>query len=72
MIDIVPKKKRKGNNRKKRGVAETTNDDEGKPAPKGTTAAYFIKFANELLNIMDEDESLKGSYLVMENTSSYP
>ena len=52
------------------------NDDEGtqendtsvvdvKPAPKGTTAAHFIKFVNGFLDIMDEDESLKDSYLVM-------
>ncbi|CEI98953.1 hypothetical protein RMCBS344292_13048 [Rhizopus microsporus] len=75
----VAKKKRKGNSGKKRGVAET-NDDEGtqeddnsavdvKPAPKGTTTAHFIKFVNELLDIMDEGESLKGSYLVMDNAS---
>jgi hypothetical protein len=78
-LDTVAKKKRKGNSGKKRGVAQT-NDDEGtqeddisvvdvKPAPKGTTTAHFIKFINELLNIMDEDESLKGSYLVMDNVS---
>jgi hypothetical protein len=78
-LDTVAKKKRKGNSGKKRGVAQT-NDDEGtqeddisvvdvKPASKGTTTAHFIKFINELLNIMDEDESLKGSYLVMDNTS---
>ncbi|KAG1448508.1 hypothetical protein G6F56_008922 [Rhizopus delemar] len=77
--NTAAKKKRKGNSGKKRGVAET-NDDEGnheddtspvdiKPAPKGTTTAHFIKFVNELLDIMDEDESLKGSYLVMDNAS---
>jgi hypothetical protein len=78
-LDTVIKKKRKGNSGKKRGVVQT-NDDEGtqeddinvidvKPAPKGTTAAYLIKFINELLNIVDEDESLNGSYLVMDNAS---
>lgn len=66
-LDTVAKKKRKGNSGKKRGVAKTTNDDEGtqeedtsvvdvKPAPKGATTAHFIKSVNELLNIMDEDE----------------
>ncbi|KAI9272208.1 hypothetical protein EDC94DRAFT_495562, partial [Helicostylum pulchrum] len=34
---------------------------------KGTTTAHFIKFMNELLDIMDMDEGLKGSYLVMDN-----
>ena len=29
--------------------------------------AHFIKFMNELLDIMDMDEGLKGSYLVMDN-----
>jgi hypothetical protein len=42
-----------------------------KPAPKSTTTAHFIKFANELLNIMDEYASLKGSYLVMDNSSTH-
>ncbi|EIE82436.1 hypothetical protein RO3G_07141 [Rhizopus delemar RA 99-880] len=75
----VVKKKRKGNSGKKRDVTQT-NDDEGtqeddisavdvKPAPKGIITASFIKFVNELLDIMDKDESLKGSYLVMDNTS---
>lgn len=61
------------------GVVQT-NDDEGtreddisvadvKPTPRGTTAAHLIKFINELLNIMDEVESLKGCYLVMDNAS---
>ncbi|CEP09722.1 hypothetical protein [Parasitella parasitica] len=35
--------------------------------PKGTTTAHFIKFMNELLDIMDLDEGLKGSYIVMDN-----
>ncbi|RCH88390.1 hypothetical protein CU097_010924 [Rhizopus azygosporus] len=76
-LDTVDKKKRKNNSGKKWGVAET-NDDEGtqeddtsavdvKPAPKGTITTHFIKFVNELLDIMDEDESLKNSYLVVDN-----
>ncbi|GAA5812768.1 hypothetical protein MFLAVUS_006226 [Mucor flavus] len=79
-LDTIVKKKRKCNSGKKRGIAEMTNDDEGtqeddtnvvdvKPAPKDTTAAHLIEFVNELLNIMDEDEYLKGSYLVMDNAS---
>jgi hypothetical protein len=34
---------------------------------KGTTTAHFVKFMNELLDIMDTDKSLAGSYLVMDN-----
>ncbi|KAG1174993.1 hypothetical protein G6F70_007946 [Rhizopus microsporus] len=37
--------------------------------PKGTTTAHFIKFINELLDVMDLDESLKGCYLVLDNAS---
>lgn len=41
--------------------------EETKPPSKGTTTAHFVKFMNELLDIMDMDESLKGRYLVMDN-----
>ena len=62
-----------------RRVAEA-NDDEAvpeddasvidvKPTPKGTITTHFTKLINELLDIMDEDENLKGSYLVMGNAS---
>ncbi|KAG1140519.1 hypothetical protein G6F37_009011 [Rhizopus arrhizus] len=37
--------------------------------PKGTATAHFIKFINELLDVMDLDESLKGCYLVLDNAS---
>jgi transposase len=48
--------------------AEHIDDTEANKAPsKGTTTAHFIKFMNELLDIMDMDEGLKGSYLVMDN-----
>jgi hypothetical protein len=64
---------------KKKAVAEA-NDDEAvlkndasvidvKSTPKGITPAHFIKFINELLDIMDEDGNLKGSYLRMDNAS---
>ncbi|KAG1396024.1 hypothetical protein G6F60_009883 [Rhizopus arrhizus] len=47
---------------------ESLDDKEANKTPsKGTTTAHFIKFMNELLDIMDIDESLKGSYLVMDN-----
>ncbi|KAG1039068.1 hypothetical protein G6F43_012584 [Rhizopus delemar] len=36
---------------------------------QGTTTAHFIKFINELLDVMDLDESLKGCYLVLDNAS---
>jgi transposase len=73
-------KKRMTNKRKKKDVdAEIFEEDEqeeiieqqwpddGKPAPKGTTAAHFIKFINEVLDIMDEIGNMKGYYLVMDN-----
>ncbi|KAI9246041.1 hypothetical protein EDC94DRAFT_500354, partial [Helicostylum pulchrum] len=41
--------------------------EETNPPSKGTTTAHFVKFMNELLDIMDMDESLKGRYLVMDN-----
>ena len=80
-LDTVDKKKWKNNSGKKRDVAET-NDDEGtqeddtsavdvQPALKGTTTAQFVEFVDELLDIMDGDESLKGSCLVMNNASIY-
>ncbi|CEP13855.1 hypothetical protein [Parasitella parasitica] len=44
------------------------DDRESNKAPsKGTTTAHFIKFMNELLDIMDSDENFKGSYFVMDN-----
>jgi hypothetical protein len=47
---------------------ESIDDKEANKTPsKGTTTAHFIKFMNELLDIMDIDESLKGSYFVMDN-----
>lgn len=71
------KKKRKANNGKKRIATEISTEDpevdddpaDNKPASKGTTTAHFIKFMNELLNIMDLDETFKGSYIVMDNAS---
>ncbi|KAG1142237.1 hypothetical protein G6F37_007552 [Rhizopus arrhizus] len=64
---------------KKKAVAEANNDEAAlkndasvidvKSTPKGTAPAHFIKFINELLDIMDEDGNLKGSYLRMDNAS---
>jgi transposase len=48
-------------------VDEATTVENNKPVAKGTTTAHFIKFMNELLDIMDVDRSLMGSYLVMDN-----
>ncbi|KAG1049739.1 hypothetical protein G6F43_007951 [Rhizopus delemar] len=42
---------------------------DNKPAPKGTTIAHFVKFMNQLLNVMDLDETFKGIYIVMDNVS---
>ena len=49
--------------------------ESNKSLPKDTTTAHFIKFMNELLDIMDLDKNLKGSYFVMYNCTihkSYP
>lgn len=81
---VVEKKKRKLSKGKERAVgeiiieeptieyvdiAEGNADENNKPIARGTTTAHFVKFMNELLDVMDLDESLKGSYLVMDNCS---
>ncbi|KAG0827301.1 hypothetical protein G6F29_009202 [Rhizopus arrhizus] len=48
-------------------VERRTAVENNKPVVKGTTTVHFVKFMNELLDIMDMDESLMGSYLVMDN-----
>lgn len=48
-------------------VEERIAVENNKPVAKGTTTTHFVKFMNELLDIMDMDESLMGSYLVMDN-----
>lgn len=79
--DTTVAKKRKVAGGKKRGVNKIDNREEleatednavadlidDKPPPKGTTTAHFVKFMNELLEIIDEDESMQGDYLVMNN-----
>jgi hypothetical protein len=67
-------KKGKNNKGKKRAIVEAEDEissenwvDDGKPAPKGTTSAHFIKFINDLLDIMDATGGMKGFYLVMDN-----
>ncbi|EIE79743.1 hypothetical protein RO3G_04448 [Rhizopus delemar RA 99-880] len=68
---------RKANNGKKRIATEISTEDpevdddpaDNKPIPKGTTTAHFSKFMNELLSVMDLDETFKGSYIVMDNAS---
>ncbi|KAI9263879.1 hypothetical protein EDC94DRAFT_494727, partial [Helicostylum pulchrum] len=52
-------------------IEESSTSENNKPIAKGTTAAHFMKFMNELLDIMDTDESLIGSYLVMDNCIIY-
>ncbi|ORE10991.1 hypothetical protein BCV72DRAFT_301308 [Rhizopus microsporus var. microsporus] len=61
-LDTVAKKKKKSNSRKKRDVAETNN---GEGTQEDDTSA--VNFFNEILDIINEDESVKGSYLVMGN-----
>jgi hypothetical protein len=47
-------------------VEKNTAIENNKPVAKGTTTAYFVRFINELLDIMDMDESLMDDYLVMD------
>ncbi|KAG1514758.1 hypothetical protein G6F53_003432 [Rhizopus delemar] len=46
-------------------VEESNAIENNKSVAKGTATAHFIRFINELLDIMNMDESLMGSYLVM-------
>lgn len=41
---------------------------DNKPVSKDTTTAHFVKFVNEVLDVMDL-EAFKGRYLVMDNAS---
>lgn len=41
----------------------------GRKVSKGTTTLHFIKFINELLDVMDKDEKFQNSYLVFDNVS---
>ncbi|KAI9473494.1 MAG: hypothetical protein EXX96DRAFT_488862, partial [Benjaminiella poitrasii] len=47
--------------------SESSAQDSSELISKGTTTAHFIKFMNVLLDILDLNEDLKGSYLVMDN-----
>jgi hypothetical protein len=46
-------------------VKESTAIENNKPVVKGTTTAHFVRLISELLDIMNMDESLIGSYLVI-------
>lgn len=46
---------------------ESIAQDSSESISKGTTTAHFIKFMNVLLDILNLNEDLKGSYLVMDN-----
>ncbi|ORE05620.1 hypothetical protein BCV72DRAFT_136170 [Rhizopus microsporus var. microsporus] len=46
---------------------ESNAQDSSESISKGTTTAHFIKFMNILLCILDLNEDLKESYLVMDN-----
>ncbi|KAG1132808.1 hypothetical protein G6F60_006217 [Rhizopus arrhizus] len=45
-------------------VKESTAIENNKPVAKGTITAHFVRLISELLDIMNMDESLMGSYLV--------
>jgi hypothetical protein len=47
-------------------VEKSTAIENNKPVAKGTTTAHFVRSISELIDIMDMDESLMGSYLVMD------
>jgi hypothetical protein len=47
------------------GMEESTAIENNKPVAKGTTTVHFVRFVSELLDIMNMDESLMGSYLVI-------
>jgi hypothetical protein len=47
-------------------VEESTVIENNKPVAKDTTTAHFVRFISELLDIMDMDESLMSSYLVID------
>ncbi|KAG1092608.1 hypothetical protein G6F42_019158 [Rhizopus arrhizus] len=59
-------KKRKTTIKGVKRAASPPPEDKANP-PKGTTTAHFIKFINELLDVMDLDEKLKGCYLLRED-----
>ncbi|GAA5815419.1 hypothetical protein MFLAVUS_008927 [Mucor flavus] len=44
-------------------VGKIADVEKNKPVAKGTITAHFSEFMNELLDIMDMDQSLMGSYL---------
>lgn len=51
-------------------INEDNAQDNTTLASQGTTTVHFIKFINGLLDVMDLDENLKRSYLVMDNCTS--
>lgn len=44
-------------------------DEEVEAPPKGITTAHYIKFINELFDVMDRDETMKEYYWVMGNAT---
>lgn len=48
---------------------DNTNPFATKPASKGITTQHFVKFMNELIDIMNKNGVVKGSYIVMDNAS---
>jgi hypothetical protein len=47
-------------------MERSTAIESNKPVAKGTITAHFVRFINELLDIMDMDENLMSIYLVMD------
>lgn len=44
-------------------------DEEVEAPPKRITTAHYIKFINELFDVMDRDETMKKDYWVMDNAT---
>lgn len=44
-------------------------DEEVEAPPKRITTAHYIKFINELFNVMERDETMKEYYWVMDNAT---
>jgi hypothetical protein len=48
-------------------IAKDSADENNKPIARGTTTIHSVKFINELLEVMDLDESSKRSYIAIDN-----
>jgi hypothetical protein len=61
---IFKKRKISGYKRKEKVADE---DEKKKKKPKGTVTEHYFKFVDELMDVLDEYEGMKGFYLIMDN-----